>query len=190
MYFLLSCCSIPERGYTRSSEYLWCSRRHFRGTKRLRPADSSIALATRGQQARAQSLKVSLSSPGQINGAERTWVPAGLVAHAAGAGSLRGSGTDYITLQLPFLIALLLLSAHFIWSKHFASKGWKIQLFIIRKGKSFPQLMYVHLLCGERLNGNEKYRAGVQHFIASLGRCLSSVLTVFQNSLFLRPQYE
>lgn len=60
----------------------------------------------------------------------------------------------------------------------------------MQKGNSFPQLMYVHLLCGKRLNGNEKDWAGIQHFIASLGQCLSSVLTVFQNSLFLRPQYE
>lgn len=49
-------------------------------------------------------------------------MPAGLIAHAAAAGSLRGSGTDDITLRLPFLIALVLLSAHFIWSERFASK--------------------------------------------------------------------
>lgn len=175
MYFLLSCCGIPERGYMRSSEYLWSSRRHFWGTKQLRPVDSSITLATRRHQTRALSLEVSLSRPRQIDG-ERAWATA-LNPHGRVAGNLWGSGADYVT--LPFLTAALLLSVHFIWLKHFHSKGWKIRLLIILEGKCCPQLLYRHVLHGKRLKDNVKDQTGVQHLGAFLGQCLSSVLEEF-----------
>lgn len=175
--FLLSCCGSPERGYTRSSEYLWSSRKHFWGTKRLRPVDSSITPATRRHQRRALSLEVSLSRPRQIDG-ECAWATA-LNPHGRVAGNLWGRGVDYITLQLPFLTAALLLSAHFICSKHFHSKGWKIRLLIVPEGKCCPQLLYVHVLHRKRLKDNVKDQTGVQHFWASLGQCLSSVLEEF-----------
>lgn len=138
----------------------------FRRDQATRASGRQRCTDARGQPAGARCPKASLGSAGEVRSAERSECQLALQPTQRDWHLWR---LGQVTSQLAFLAALLISSARFTRSEHFASKDGKTQLFVVRGREFFPRLTYVHVPCGKRLNGNEKDRAGLQHFIASLG---------------------